>query len=275
MKRNKVEHHTGKRFAAVLISLFVLLALAIGMFTVYHKLRDLWLEQCVITDLARQVTVTTGSSVRGDAIVEAFGLRRGVNLATTDFKAKRKEVLQRYPIIRSLSVVRHLPDRVEISVIEREPIARVELVGRNKAPSGRVVDSEGVVFIRRRRTGALPIIREKPNAATEPGQRLQGRSLAALRLLDASRDPQFSELELSDIDTSSLDYLLATIGSTSTAKFAWEGMDGEDDNGGRTAMLVQLKCLHDAAIKSHLVRSPANWNVTVPNRAYVNLSGVK
>lgn len=271
MKQNTVSHPGGKRTFAVLLALIVLIALGIGISVAYSRLRDLWLEQCVITDVASQVTVSSGRMVSPDAIMEAFGLRNGVNLALVDFSKQRADALKRYPILRSISVTRHLPDRVEISVIERVPSVRLGITAQ-RTETGRVADAEGMVFNCRRGTSALPVIREKGRPGTQPGKRLEGRARAALELLETARDPEFSELGILEVDISRADYLLATLGNYSRAKIAWTGMDGSLGSA-KQALCGQLACLRDA-IRARLSTNVKIWNATVPNRIYADTQGV-
>lgn len=270
MKQNSVSHTGGKRTFAVFVALAVLVVLGIGVSVAYSRLRELWLEQCVLTDVSSQVTVSSGKMVSPDAILEAFGLRNGVNLALVDFAQKRADALRRYPILRSISVTRHLPDRVEIAVIERAPSVRIGVTGQ-RTETGRVADEEGVVFNCRRGTSALPVIREKERPGTQPGKRLEGRARAALELIEAARDPEFSELGVLEVDVSKADYLLATLGNYSRAKIAWEGMDGSLGSA-KKALRGQLACLRDA-IRARLSTNVKVWNATVPNRIYADTQG--
>ena len=165
--------------AAVVAVVLALVGGALG----FGKLRDIYLEQCVVTDMAEQVSITSGKMVKADVIAENLGLRKGVNLALIDFAEKRRELLSRIPTLRTVSITRRLPNRVEITAEEREPLAKMALRGR-RGVTGRVVDVEGMVFPCLRGTQLLPAIVETP-PGTAIGHMLKGRSLAALRLLEA------------------------------------------------------------------------------------------
>ena len=79
MRDNKIEQSGGRRgplvVAAVVVVALMLVAGAVG----FGKLRDIYLEQCVITDMAEQVSITSGKMVKADVIAENLGLRKGVN----------------------------------------------------------------------------------------------------------------------------------------------------------------------------------------------------
>ena len=78
---------------AALVAVVVLLVVgALG----FGKLRDIYLEQCVITDMAEQVSITSGKMVKADVIAENLGLRKGVNLAKIDFVEKRRAGLEKW-----------------------------------------------------------------------------------------------------------------------------------------------------------------------------------
>lgn len=266
MRQNTISRSGGRRgWAARSALAAAVVAAAAGAYLGYAKLREAWTGQCVVTDVSRQVVVRTGSNIRRELILEKFGLKNGANLALVDFAQRRREILAAIPNIRSLTVSRILPDRVEIDVAERDPVARMNERG-GKPVTGRVVDAEGVVFMRQDAgTALLPMVVE-PLPPTKPGCALKGRSRAALRLLLACREPEWSELKVLAVSTAHQDYLTATLGNYTRAKFAWEGMD-EPKSGKDEALRSQLRALRDAK------RSPAGqsvkvWNVTEPGMAF-------
>jgi hypothetical protein len=261
---SKPNSRRARKFSRLI--LFGVLALAglIALACAFTTLRDIWHEQCLVTDVARQVSVTSGKLVKADAITEAFGLGAGANLADIDFAKKRADILARYPAIRDLHIRRRLPDRVEIAITERTPFVRLNLRGQ-KAASGRVADVEGVVFSCRRGTSMLPVIRETATG-TPIGKRLSGRALAALRMVEACREPELLELGLLEIDTAKLDYLTATLGDYSTAKVSWPGIDTPGEKS-REAMVKTLANLRDA-IRSKVGSGAMSWNATNPAFIY-------
>ena len=260
MKRPpKTERRNAIRSFAALLAAILIAAGTVGAFMAYDWLRDLWREQCAITDFASQVRINSGKLVKSDVVAEVFGLRTGANLATIDFAKKRAEALERHPAIRDIHLRRRLPNRVEIAVTERTPVVRMNIRGR-KGDTGRVADSEGVVFLCRRGTAMLPTIRESQAPGTMPGKRLSGRTLAALRLVEACRETDFLELGVLDVDASKPDWLLATLGDYSTAKIAWSGMDNPTE-GNRGEMLSTLVNLRNA-IRSKVGAGAVIWNAT-------------
>lgn len=265
-----------RRAVAFVLAAGLLGALAVGTVMAYNSLRDIWLEQCVIRDLDRQVHVTSGHLVKADAVREAFGLRKGANLALIDFAAKREEALKKYPTIRTIAVSRQLPDGVTVTVSEREPFARMNF--RNgRGETGRVSDIEGVVFPCRRGTGLLPVIREASAPGTQSGEQLTGRSLAALAVLRIGSDPDFSNLGILEVDASRPDYLTVTInpgarGDYCRAKLAWEGMNLTTP-ASDAALKTTLRDL-SRAVASGLQPSTRVWNATIPGTVSADANGI-
>jgi hypothetical protein len=259
MKANKIsKRKTGRRvlaFAAVA----ALAAAAVALAAAYGRLRGLWLEQSVVTDFASQVRITDGRMVRSDVVALGFGLKNGANLALIDFEERRREMLKKIPNIREITISRHLPNRVEITVEERTPVVRLGIKGR-KDNSGRVADTDGVVFISSSGTQMLPTIRERPDAATQKGKRLGGMPLSALRLIETSRD-RFPQLGIIEVDASKSDYVTAVFADDYVlAKIAWDGMQEPSD-----AMMPSLVSRLDKltkAVSANIDKSIRIWNAT-------------
>lgn len=275
MKTNRIRHPGRGRL--VILSLVVLALVTVGLALGYDKLRDLWLEQCVIRDMDRQVSVESGEMVKADVIAENLGLRTGGNLATIDFKEKREALLRKVPNLRDIRIRRFLPDRVSVTIEERKPIARVGVLKR-KTDTGKVADAEGMVFFCARGTKLLPVILEKPAQGTSAGHRLENRAQAALRLICACHDTEFQELGILDVDITHPDWLLATINTGSSyarLKIAWEGMDAPETPDSHASLVRQLTHLRDA-IRTHVGDGAVIWNATdysYPGRIYADTKG--
>ncbi|MGN0854447.1 MAG: cell division protein FtsQ/DivIB [Kiritimatiellia bacterium] len=275
MKANAIAPANGRRRTILLVlGALVLAALSVGLGLGYIRLRDLYEAQCVITDRERQVIVHTGGNIKTGLVLELFGLTNGNNLAKIDFAARRTKILADHPSFRDLTIRRLPPDRVEITVTAREPVARLSCKGNPRIT--RVVDAEGMVFSRSANHTPLPTILEKPDETTMPGQRLSGRRLAALRLIEYCQLTEFSAIGILDIDVTGPDFLSATLGNYDRALISWEGMD-EQLPGSQRAMESQMRNLL-AAIRSRVADSSSSlatirpvWNVTLPNRCFADL----
>ena len=261
MKENKIKSSNGGKRILIILGTVVCIAAIIGLAVAYNRLRDIWLEQCIITDVASQVSITDGKMVRSDVIAYMFGLKNGANLALIDFDERRKETLKKIPNIREISIARHLPDKVSITVEERVPVVRLGIKGEKK-DSGRVADTEGVGFISSSGTQMLPIIREAAAPGTEKGHTLSGRALAALKLLETCRE-EFRALAAIEADISKPDYIPVVLGNDySIAKVAWDGMDDPSDATQKN-LEKQLESL-TKAYTSRIDDSIRVWDASLP-----------
>jgi cell division septal protein FtsQ len=251
---------------AIMVGLIVLTFSAWGgwtLFTAYYfRAQSLF----VLRDLRRDVTITTGKTLTPDLVCEVLGLRDGVNLFSIPIDRKRRELLEQAPNIRDITIVRRMPDKLNITIVEREPIARI---GSN----GRVVDEEGVVFVRYAGTGGLPLIKGSGEfAQVKPGERLRGNEMAAVRLIGNTLRPECT-LRLLAVDASKADYLLLTFSDYRQAKFAWGGMSDEQM---KTQTLMQNHLDNLAkAMDSEIGRPRMMWNATLPGRIFAPQAGAQ
>ena len=265
MKKNNIRRRgTTLAVAGFLATLAVVGALAFG----YGELKAIYHEQFVVEDMSAQVDVVSGKMVKADVLTESLGIRKGANLAEIDFREKRREVLRRIPTLREISIVRRQPGSVAIRAVERTPAVRLNVVGR-KAPSGRVADADGVAFDCARGTQSLPTIREAHAQLTPAGTPLRGRVRAALDLVLASRESEFADLNILEVDTSKKDFLVATLGDYSRAKICWEDMD-ESTPASRAALNVRLAGLAKAVRSRCDGLKAVIWDATLPDYVYAN-----
>lgn len=277
MKSNQIrEKGATKRMVCIVAGLVVLTAIAIAIYAAYSQLRTLWIDQCQIVDVARQVKVHTGKHILPGVILERFGLKKGANLALIDFRGKREEILRDIPNIRELKVERHLPDRVEIAVEERVPIARLRPARGKVRLGGNVVDDEGVVFERYKGINLLPeIICEggikNPIVA---GKRLTGRTRAALSLLQLSRSARYLDMPVNVADTTPIDFIKLVLGNNDIVRIEWESMD-EPTSATQDSLEKVYNQLYQA-VKTKIATSsgpaprPLVWTAIPGNQIYAN-----
>ena len=240
-----------------------------GFAVMFHALARTADEQCRIIDQDLDVVVVTpGRMVQPDVVTLHFGLTNGANLAEIDFAGLRDKLLSRVPNVRDIHIERRLPNRVTIELKERDPIARI--AGKSgSAPSGLMVDSEGVIFRFARSAATYPVVRTGPEVKLAPGERLAGRAAAALQLVEAATQPDLLALNVQEVDTTPKDYVLVTLGNYSRAKVAWEHMDTNSASS-RESLQKQLKRLLKT-LSTNLASSTATWIVTdygTPGRVY-------
>lgn len=218
----------------------------------------------VLHDLSSNVTINTGKTLTPELICEILGLKEGINLFSVPIEQRRRDLLEQAPNIRDISIVRRMPDKLVITIVEREPIARV-------GASGRVVDEEGVVFIRYAGTGGLPMIRGSDALAqVKPGDHLQGMDWAAVRLVTNTLRPD-CRVRLLVVDTSKEDNLFITLSDHRQAKIAWDGMQDPEKNTERR-MQQQLDNLAKA-MDSEIGRSCQIWDATHSGRIFATPPG--
>jgi len=219
-----------------------------------------------LKELRSSVTISTGKTLTPDLVCEVLGLREGINLFSLPIEQKRCELLEQAPNIRDISIVRRMPDKMAITIVEREPVARV-------SSNGMVVDLEGVVFVRYAGTGGLPMIKGSDLLAqVKPGDRLRGKELAAVRLVNNALRPE-CRLRLLVLDTSKDDYLLLTLSDHRQAKIAWEGMQ-DDEKETEAKMQRQFDQLTQA-MESEIGRGCLMWDATHPGRIFATPPGVQ
>jgi cell division septal protein FtsQ len=220
----------------------------------------------VLKDLQACVTINTGKTLTPDLICEILQLHNGMNLFSLSIEQKRSELLEQAPNIRDIAIVRRMPDKLTITISEREPIARV---GAN----GQVVDEEGVVFVRYAGTGGLPMIRGSDLLTQiKPGDRLRGKEKAAVRLVQSALRPE-CRLRLLVVDTAKDDYLLVTLSDHRQAKIAWDGMS-DDEKDTQVKMQRQFDQLA-LAMESDIGRGCLLWDATIPGRIFATAPGVQ
>jgi hypothetical protein len=222
-----------------------------------------------LRNLRHTVTVNTGKTLTPEVIYGVLGLKEGENVFELPIEQKRKELMERTANIRDISIVRRMPNKLIITIIEREPIARVGITGME----GRVVDEEGVVFNRNAGIGALPFIKGADNiAGLKPGDRLHGMAMSAVRLVINVQRPEV-RLRLLELDTVKEDYLMLTFSDHRQAKFAWDGMD-DDEKDTAAKMQAHFDEL-GTFMESEAGRICLMWDARVQGRIAATLPGVE
>jgi len=128
-----------------------------------------------------QLEIVDGQIITEALIREYTGLREGMNLFEPDIGAIRRKFLRHTPVVRSMSISRHLPGTLHIEITERQPIGRL---GRRRHL---VVDEDGFVFGQRYQQNHIPIITGTEEQGLRPGNSLDGLALDAVRVLALCR----------------------------------------------------------------------------------------
>jgi len=220
--------------------------------------------QFALTDVRRNVDVNTGKLLRPTIIYDLLDLTDGMNQFRLNIKKERQTLVSRVPNIKDLTIVRTLPDKMSISVIERSPIARVQT-----KDGGWVVDEEGVPFVCYTGTEHLPLIKgvDLP-AQMQSGNRVHGMAMAALQVVCNMRRINVTQ-RLLELEVVKEDYLLLTMSDHRQVKFAWYGMLAQKNGVEQKAQFLRMQDHYDEL--ELLMESPVGqicpmWDARVPGR---------
>ncbi len=205
----------------------------------------------------RRLTIVTGTTMNEMLVREYLGLHEGMPLFDLDIERRRQDLLSDAPNIRSITITRRLPSRMEVRIVEREPVGRV---GR----SGQVIDSEGVIFPRYVGVDHLPVLTGLEGIEVQPGARLDGLGLAAVHLLAALTRPELS-LPVATVDLSHPDYLQLSLADQRLVKLCWKGMETSSVEA-RNALVRRLQKLLAAMAVAPQRRV---WDATVADESRI------
>ena len=188
----------------------------------------------------QEIQVQTDGVISLDQLRRWSGVKAGQNLLALDL-ARVKRDLELAPVIQSASVERVLPHTLSIRIIEREPVAQVN-VARHR-PDGGIenalfqLDAEGYVLLpldpRQRSVPAgpacdqVPVISGIKRSELQPGRRVEIPQLqAALQLIvEFEHSPMAGLVDLKQIEVSASDVLLVTTGQGSEVTFGLQNID--------------------------------------------------
>jgi cell division septal protein FtsQ len=222
------------RLAAVTLS--VVFATVLGVYLLWRG--GSWaLNRLVYENPAfaiEQIDIQTDGVLALDKLKRWAGIRPGENLLALDL-ARVKRDLEFVSLVQKASVERILPHTLRIRIIEREPLAQVNVL-RPRAAGGvemntLQLDSEGFVM--------LPLDPGQQPAATAPpapplpfvimpntselqaGRKLESAQvLSALQLLDAfERSPMANLVEIRKVDVCSTEVLVVSTDQGSEITF--------------------------------------------------------
>ena len=132
----------------------------------------------------RNVVVHGGTPGAQGRVREYARIVAGMNIFAFDAQSTRTAILRQAPRFKSMDVSRQLPDTVRIDIVERVPLARVDL-GRYGVF---VADAEGVVFLPESSSRGLPAILGYSAPGLQPGHVMTGMGAAALQVVAACQD---------------------------------------------------------------------------------------
>ncbi|MBQ7190981.1 MAG: FtsQ-type POTRA domain-containing protein [Kiritimatiellae bacterium] len=252
------------KYTLIIVASLVALLTVTGICYLMYKLYFRSPELFTIRDMKEDVTITTGKSVTADLISDIFNLHNGMNLFLNEKGETNKFAVLKEPIIKDIKITRILPNKLEITVTEREAIAKVSPEER-----GFVTDEEGVIFNSSRDTGLLPLIVISDEfEGIKTGQRLRGLEMEAVKLIMAAQRPEF-RLRIEQVNCRKKDHLVIRFTDYRDAKFAWKGMldkkVSQEDS--MFYLRKQLKQLADS-MESEIGRPRQHWDARLENRIH-------
>jgi cell division septal protein FtsQ len=240
LRSSQVRAVRSRRLALVLGSLFAVifgfyLACRVGGWT---------LDELVYENKAfalQELDVQSDGVISTDQLRRWAGVKLEENLLALDL-ARVKRDLELVPVIQSASIERILPHTLRIRVVEREPIAQINVL-RPRGNSGPemvayLVDAAGWVMLPldpHQRTvplsnqpaDQLPLLHGLDPTRVQPGRRIEASQVqAALQLVVAfEQSPMAGLVELKSIDVSARDTLLVTTGQGSEVTFGLNDLE--------------------------------------------------
>ena len=188
----------------------------------------------------QEVDVQTDGVIGVDQLRRWMGVKQGENLLALDL-ARVKRDLELVPLVQSVSVERILPRTLRVRVVEREPLAQINVP--RPRPGGGVevkvfqLDIDGYVMLpldSQQRAGAvnqpveqLPVISGVAGNELQPGRRIETAQVqASLQLIAAfEHSPMTGWVDLKHIDVSAQEVLVVTTGQGSEVTFGLKDVD--------------------------------------------------
>ncbi|MDZ4200472.1 MAG: cell division protein FtsQ/DivIB, partial [Kiritimatiellia bacterium] len=146
-----------------------------------------------------------------------------MNLFTVQLRSVRDEILG-FPVVRSVSVERKLPDTLTIRIIERIPLARLSVDGMAVYLA---VDRDGVVLGPTSAAPHLPVIDASRSGTLRPGGIVdRSEVIDAIRLLDVCDTTRLGQLvRIQKIHLQDEDRMILDLATGDRVIFPREQMD--------------------------------------------------
>jgi len=194
VRRGPLAKKTANRLKVVLVTLATLGALAVCASVLYSYGEHSWRFRI---RSGSSIDIVGTQTVSRRQVMEVFGADLGRNIFSVPLDERRRQ-LEAIPWVESATVIRLLPDRLRVDMIERTPAAFVRVGSRIS-----LIDRNGVIMdLPRSRKYSFPVI--KGMSDSEPvsmrATRMQVYS-ALMRELDsegARYTQDLSEVDLSD-----------------------------------------------------------------------------
>ena len=242
--------------AGILLALIILAGVIFGFYKLYH----LWIKQCEIHDEKEQITIEGLHWIPREVLLNRLSMTNGANFALLNLRQEREIALKRIPSLKSISLTRRMPDKLHITVEEREPIAQIMSTKTDRM--GIVADAEGYIFMRMKGANLLPMV--KVLSVPAQGERLGIRARAALEVITAGlRNEVPDTVRVLQIDARKEDHLLLILRDNhQRVKLSWQGMES-DAPASHETLVKTLQSLAKA-IHSNVTHRAIDWFALSP-----------
>jgi cell division septal protein FtsQ len=239
LRSSQVRAARSRMLALTLAGLF---AAGFGLY-IACRVSDWALDELVYKNHAfalQELDVQTDGVVSADQVRRWAGVKLEENLLALDL-ARVKRDLELVPVVQSASVERILPHALRIRIVEREPVAQINLPRPRPNSSAELavyqVDAGGWVMLplepHQRAIPAgqsaeqLPVLGGLDATLVQPGRRIEAPQVhAALELILAFEQcPMAGLVDLKRLDVSSPDVLVATTGQGGEVTFGLNDID--------------------------------------------------
>lgn len=269
LRTNAARNEKLKAAATALASVF---AVVLGVFLLWRS-GEWAVNQLFYSneDFAiRQIDIQTDGVILPDQIKRWANIGSGENLLKLDLREVRRD-LELNPLIESVSMERVPPSTLRMSVVEREPIARVRWYhsdgpGKTLVSDNFLISDSGHVMVSRSLQAAtepntldlesLPILEGVRDTELRPGHRLESpQAFAALQLIRRfGVSPMAGLVDLSRIDVSYPRVLVVTTSQGQEITLATEDLDTQ---------LRRWRMVYEAALRN--ARTVAALDLSVTN----------
>ena len=163
---------------------------------------------------------TSGDVIRPDLVMEYAGLNECSNIFGINIRDRREKFLQLVPLAQEVEISRRLPGTIELRVIERVPIARIEMKGYFLS-----VDRDGRV-LGPTTASRLPVIVGHGMPGSRPGLDLKDtRVMEAIEvLIVCDTSPVGRSIRIAQLDVKEKGEVGLKLAEGEMVRLAWDGM---------------------------------------------------
>jgi cell division septal protein FtsQ len=232
VRSHKATRHRNRRVLVIVSKVVLAAGICTGLyFGVQLGAKRLFFENSDYR--LSQIEVRTDGTLQRDQILKAAGLREGENIFSINL-AHVQDLLQQLPQVDEVQVVRKMPGEIDISLVERKPIAWITSDKQVSDPFASdvafLVDARGVLMKEKKLLPeylGLPLITGCTSESLEAGKVVESfDAKAALELLRLStRSFMQTRFQIREIDVSKGYCLLVSDKNHTRVTFGFDNLD--------------------------------------------------